>query len=359
MVELIRRLDPREFRVHLACFHRRGPLLDTIAGRVHSIEAFPVAGFGRPHAWRQLAAFARWCRRVDAHIVHTCELYSNVFGLPGAALAGVPVRIGNRRELATPDKSRGQLIAQRAGYAAAHAVVANSQAAAAQLRREGVPSRKIHVIPNGIDLDAFAHRQAPEDNAARPRIITVANLRPEKGHDTLLAAAARVARVRPDAEWTIVGDGPLRKALEQDAAARGLDGRVRFLGERRDVPALLAASDIFVLPSRWEASPNALIEAMASGLPVVATRVGGIPELVDDGATGTLVNAGDDEAMSAAVLALLERAGRAAALGRAARASVERLSFDRMVERFAHLYQSELHRRALAPEPERELALTD
>lgn len=358
MVELIRRLDPREFDVHLACFHRRGPLLDAIAGRVQSIEAFPVAGFARPQAWRQLAAFARWCRRVDAQIVHTCELYSNVFGLPGAALAGVPVRIGNRRELATPDKSRGQLIAQRAGYAAAHAVVANSQAAAAQLRREGVPSRKIHVIPNGIDLGAFAHR-TPKPAAAGPRIITVANLRPEKGHDTLLAAAARVAQVRPDAEWSIVGDGPLRTTLEQAVAARGLDGRVRFLGERRDVPALLAASDIFVLPSRWEASPNALIEAMAAGLPVVATRVGGIPELVDDGATGMLVESGDDAALSSAILALLEPDGRADAIGCAARASVERLSFDRMVARFAHLYRSELHRRALAPEPDRELALTD
>ena len=359
MVELIRRLDPREFQVHLACFHRRGPLVHAIAGHVQSIEAFPVAGFARPQAWRQLAAFARWCRRVDAQIVHTCELYSNVFGLPGAALAGVPVRIGNRRELATPDKSRGQLMAQRAGYAAAHAVVANSQAAAAQLRREGVPVRKVHVIPNGIDLDAFPPRTQPDRHAAGPRIITVANLRPEKGHDTLLAAAARVLQDRPDAEWSIIGDGPLRASLEQDAAARGLGGRVRFLGERNDVPALLTASDVFVLPSRWEASPNALIEAMAAGLPVVATRVGGIPELVDDGATGTLVEAGDDGAMSAAVLALLEPNGRGSAIGRAARASVARLSFDRMVARFTHLYRSELHRRALAPEPERELALTD
>jgi L-malate glycosyltransferase len=360
MVELIRRLDPREFSVHVACFHRRGPLLEAAAEHAHSVEAFPVTGFGRPQAWRQMLNFARWCRRIEARIVHTCELYSNVFGLPAAALAGVPVRVGNRRELATPDKSRGQLLAQRAAYAGAHAVVGNSNAASAQLRREGVPARKIHTIPNGVDLDAFSHRResAPRESPAggRARIITVANLRPEKGHDTLLAAAARVLEVRPDAEWSIVGDGPLRPALEREAAARGLAGRVHFLGERRDVAALLAASDLFVLPSRWEASPNALIEAMAAGLPVVATRVGGIPELVDDGTTGVLVGVDDAAAMSGEILALLQRPDRAAALGRAAGASVARFSFDRMVARFAHLYRSELYRRALAPEPGPELA---
>ena len=104
MVELARRLDPSRFRVHLACFHQRGRLLDDIPSRI-PIREFPVRGFANPAAVGRLIAFASWCRSIDAAIVHTCDLYANIFGLPGAALAGVPVRIANRREILTGDKS--------------------------------------------------------------------------------------------------------------------------------------------------------------------------------------------------------------------------------------------------------------
>jgi glycosyltransferase involved in cell wall biosynthesis len=342
MVELIHRLDRGRFEVHLACFHRRGALEQRATEGIASIETFPLAGFRHPSAFRQMVAFARWCRRIGARIVHTCELYSNLFGLPAAALAGVEVRIGNRRELTTADKSTAQLTAQQLAYRAARVVVANSRAAADQLRREGLPERRIAIIPNGLDPSLY---NARSNRRAIRRLIMVANLRPEKGHDTLLAAVPAIARFQPDLEVVLVGDGPLRSALAEDILRRGLRDRVTLLGERQDVPSLLDASDLFVLPSTSEAFPNAVLEAMASGLPVVATRVGGIPELIESGRIGVLVDPNDPASLAQQVIDLIRSPERAFAMGAAARTHVhERYSFDRMVERFAHLYDSAIGR---------------
>jgi len=343
MVELIRRLDQRLFRIHVACFHRRGALLARAAERADSISAFSVSGFRRVSALRQLIAFARWCRQVEARVVHACELYANLFALPGATLAGAPVRIGNRRELATADKSAAQLACQRTAYRLAHVVVANSDAASALLRREGVPPHKIRTIANGLDITQFA---PPAHRPDVRRILIVANLRPEKGHDLLIDASVRIADRHPAVEFQVAGDGPLRDDLIARAVANGVRDRFHFLGHRNDVPALLAASDLFVLPSRSEASPNAVIEAMAAGLPVVASRMGGIPELITPGVTGELVPPGDATGLAECLMSLIERPAHRHALGSAARAHVaRRYSFDRMVASFEELYLSLLESR--------------
>src|SRR5215212_6857589 len=115
MSELIRRLDPERFQVHVACFEKAGAWLPRVAERAASIAEFPIHGFARPATFRKLLAFASWCRKQRIAVVQTCDLYANIFGLPGAALAGVPVRIGSRREL-NPDKTRGQIRLQRHAY---------------------------------------------------------------------------------------------------------------------------------------------------------------------------------------------------------------------------------------------------
>ncbi|HMD35949.1 MAG TPA: glycosyltransferase, partial [Vicinamibacterales bacterium] len=150
----------------------------------------------------------------------------------------------------------------------------------------------------------------------------------------------------PDAAFEIVGAGPERDALVARAESRGVLEAFSFLGHRDDVPALLAAADIFVLPSRSEAFPNAVLEAMAAGLPIVASSVGGILELVDDGRTGLLAPAGDPRALADRITTLMADAAFAASLGAAARAeAASRYSFDRMVASFDALYSSELTRR--------------
>ncbi len=345
MTELVRRLDTGHFRVHVACFHRSGAWLPRVLERAASVVEFPIQGFGRPATFGQMLAFARWCRREGIAVVQTCDLYANIFGLPAAALAGVPVRIGSRREL-NPDKSAGQIRLQRLAYRAATKVVANSPAARQVLEAEGVAPASIAVIPNGVDPALF---DGPDRRGPIRTVITVANLRAEKNHATLLDALAALVPSRPDLRFQFVGDGPQRQALEARAAALGVTAQIAFLGHRDDVPALLGAADLFVLPSRSEAFPNGAIEAMAAGLPVVACAVGGLFDLIDDGVTGALVPPDDAAALASAIGGLTDDPARALALGRAARAVVrQRYSFDRMVGSFEDLYRSGLRAAGVA-----------
>jgi glycosyltransferase involved in cell wall biosynthesis len=340
MTELIRRLDAGRYKVHAVCFRREGAWLPRVIERAASVVEFPIDGFARIQTVRQLWRFAAWCRRERIAIVHTCDFYSNVFGLPGAMLGGVRSRVGSRREL-NPDKSEGQIRLQRFAYRFATRIVANSPAAAACLRSERVPASKVTVIANGVNGTAYP--EAPPRDSIR-RVITVANLRPEKSHETLIAAAAMLATSCPELRYTVVGDGARRHELESLARARGVERIMEFVGHREDVPALLAASDLFVLPSRSEAFPNGVIEAMAAGLPVVASAVGGLLDLVESGRTGVLVPPSDPEPLAAALKGLYDDPARACAIGAAARREVmARYSFERMVGTFEELYESELH----------------
>jgi len=343
MTELIRRLDRTRFAVHVACFHRTGAWLPRVEACAPVTE-FPIRGFVRLATLARAAVFARWCRKRRIAVVQSCDLYANTFALPAAALAGVPARIGSRREI-NPDKTPGQIALQRHAYRFAHAVVANSQAAAGQLVREGVQRERIHIIPNGIALDRFAAEPALRRITT---ITTVANLRTEKAHEVLIEAVALLASRHPQLILQVVGDGPRRDELTYLAAARGLTGRVRFLGYREDIPAVLASSDLFVLTSRSEACPNGAMEAMAAGLPVIATGVGGLLDLVEDGRTGVLVPPDQPRALAAAIESLVAAPARAAALGAAARREIAaRYSFDGMVGAFEALYLAQLEAASL------------
>ena len=345
MIELLRRLDRRRWEVHLVCFRRTGAWFDRAAEAATSVKMFPLTSFQDLAALRQLVAFGRWCRRQRIAVVHTGQLYSNIFGLPGAALGGVPVRIGNRRDI-NPNQRPVHLVSQRIAYSFAHKIVTNSRAAAARLRRERVPGHKIATVPNGIDFDAFP--ESPRRTAPR-RVVVVANLRPEKGHDVLIDAAREVLARVLGATFDIVGDGPLAGSLRELARRAGVDRAVTFAGHQQDVGARLAQGDIFVLPSRSEAMPNALLEAMATGLPVIASEVGGIGEIVEDGRTGLLVPADNPAALADRICRVMTTPGLAAALGEAARKEVRgRYSFERMVAAFESIYDAELRRRCPA-----------
>lgn len=343
-IELIRRLDRDRFEVHVACFHREGAWLPQAEELAASLAAFPIRGFRRPATLAQARAFASWCRQVGVKIVHTADLYANIFALPAAALAGVPVRIASRREI-NPDKTSGQIALQRAAYTCAHRIVANCAAAAERLVTECVPRSRIEVIANGIDLQCYEGRTS--DRPIR-RIATVANLRPEKAHEVLFEALRVVLRRCPSVELVVAGDGPRRRELEALAAQLDIAPHVRFVGHCDDVATLLADCDAFVLASRSEAFPNSVLEAMASGLPIVATRVGGIRELIEHQRTGVLVAPDNPMALAYALLDLIQWESHAAALGRAARRTVEaRYSFDRMVSAYERLYLDELAKQAV------------
>ena len=335
LIELLRRIDRRQFHVHPICFHDDGPWTSRVAELGDPITRFPIHGFKQPATGRQLLRFARWCRQHNIAVLHTWDIYSNIFGLPGAALAGVPLRIGSRRGLGGPPSVRRlQTLACRT----ATRMVANSRAAADQLIAQGVPEEHVDIIANGVDLSMFTVRR----NSARPRTIAVvARLWAEKRIDVLIAAAPRILARYPDVEFQIVGDGPCREQLVTQAREAAVLPHMRFMGHRDDVPAVLSSVDLFVLPSESEASPNVVLEAMAAGLPVVASKVGGIPELVTDGVTGHLVPPADPNALAAGLLDLLDHPDRGTAFGLAGRAHVEQhYSFERMVAQFERLYTS-------------------
>lgn len=213
-----------------------------------------------------------------------------------------------------------------------------------QMREEllaaGFDASRIVLIPNGVETDAFAPLRRSGDPATRT-VVSVARLSAEKGIDVLLEAWKRVVSQTSSAvRLVLVGDGPERGALERQARESALNGSLVFAGQVRDVRPFLQHGDLFVLPSRSEGLPNALLQAMSVGLPCIASRVGGVQELITDGVNGRLVEPEDPRALAEALLQLLSDQEEAGRLGAAARQTVEQhYSFRQMVDRYAACYQ--------------------
>jgi L-malate glycosyltransferase len=301
-VALSRSINAKSFQLHLGCIQAKGAFLDELA----NIQPFPLGGslYGL-QAGRTLLRLRRCFRQRSVAIAHAFDFYTNLILVPAAKLARVPVVIGSQRQLGdllTPAQFRVQM----AMFRWCDAVVCNSTAAARHLVNHGLPEGKITVIWNGLPSEAFADAvpALPKiPGLLRVGMIARMNTR-AKNHSIFLRAAARLRPEFPHAEYVIAGDGPLRQELEVEAARLALGDRVLFLGDRRDIPAVLASLDVSVLPSVSESLSNAIIESMAAGVPVVASHVGGNPELVS-GDRGMLVPAGDEAALTDAITRLL------------------------------------------------------
>ncbi|HEV3417737.1 MAG TPA: glycosyltransferase, partial [Pirellulales bacterium] len=229
--------------------------------------------------------------------------------------------------------------------------------------REGFPESKVYVIPNGVDVDRFCAR--PADLCVRrqlglpadaPVAGILAALRPEKNHEMFLRVAAQVRREVPSAHFLVIGDGPERAKLERIAAELKIADAVHFLGTRPDVPELLNLLDVLLLTSRNEANPVSILEALACGKPVIATRVGSVPESVLDGQVGYLVEPESADAMARRVVELFRDPNLAQALGAAGRQHVvDNWSLDRMVagyeELLIRLHTQKTARRTNSREP--------
>jgi glycosyltransferase involved in cell wall biosynthesis len=295
-----------------------------------------------------LPKLVRAFRRERASVFHAHQTWSLScrYGIVAAALARVPARVASAQLfLEMPRLLR--IDAQHALLTRClHRHIAVSRFVAGRLRdRFGVPADRIVVIPNAVEPprvvapDARLRVELAGDEAT-PLALIVARLEAQKGLVYLVDAAAMV----PDVVFAIAGEGPDRPALEARAAERGVSSRIRFLGHRRDVPSLLAIADLFVLPSLYEGFPLSVLEAMAAGVPVVATAIGGTDELVSSD-TGTLVAPADPRALAEGIRALL--ADRDAAAIRAARARQHVLtthSASAMVASMSALYESLLSR---------------
>jgi sugar transferase (PEP-CTERM/EpsH1 system associated) len=293
---------------------------------------------------RLIPALWRVFRQFRPDIVHTHGWGTLIEGLVAARLAGVPRVIHG--EHGTLQNRWYQRWTQRIAWGCADGVVSVSGRLAERLARDvGFELSRIRTIRNGVDLERFASTSRvvarrelgiPDDVVA---IGTVGRLVPVKDHATLLTAFADTWRSQPNTRLFLAGDGPLKAALQQQARELGIDTAVRFLGHRSDVEHVLAALDVFVLSSVSEGMSNTILEAMATGLPVVATAVGGADELVVDGHTGLLVAPSQPRALAAALSTLAADGGRRNAMGISGRERVvAAFTVSRMVAEYEQLY---------------------
>jgi L-malate glycosyltransferase len=339
-VELALRLDPARYAVTLGCLRMAGPLLAKLQGsRVSVMEWNAQGGVNSPRGIYQIFRLARFLRRERFDIVHAHDLWSNLLAIPAARLARVPVIISSRRDLAhlawyTPGRRKFLRHLQ----SLSSAVLVNSSQISEQLVREdGFRPEFIRVVHNGIDLDCFS-RVVPDRERLFPGlnnctlIACTGNMHSDvKGHSTLIEAARSVCAKFPQVKFVLIGDGEKRSEFESKVSELGLQPNFLFLGSRQNVPEILACCDMAILPSQAEGFSNALLEYLATGLPTIATDVGGNTEVIENGVNGLLVKPNDPAALAHAVSSLLEDPHFASQLGAAARERVRR-RFD-----FAHL----------------------
>jgi glycosyltransferase involved in cell wall biosynthesis len=332
--ELARSLNDDIFDVELGCLRRKGAFLEGL----DEIAEFPLGGsFFNIRAYRARQKLAHHLRAKAAAIVHSFDFYSNLTLIPTARWSRVPIVIGSQRQLG--DRlTRFQSAAQAAMFHMCDRVVCNSNAAAERLVRHGLSKDRVVVIPNGLPDVAFRPVTAAlSRQPGRVRIAYVARMNDVvKNHRGFLRVAARLAARFPSVEILLVGDGPLRPNLEEMAKELGLVGRAHFLGDRNDMSAILASVDISVLFSFSESMPNVILEAMAACVPVVASRVGGIPEVIRDSETGILVKPGDEEELVEALGKLVKEPRLRAEYGQHGKRLVER---DFRMQRISRLYE--------------------
>lgn len=346
VVNLLNGLSPRQFQQSVVCLDQRGEMADRVPTEV-PIHVLDRRRHDVTLPWR----LARLIRRTRPHVVH-CRNWNT---WPDTVLAH---RLAACRSTLVwsfhgfadghwfPKRRR---LASRGLSLATHHLFAVCRDSAERFAAlAGIPPERFDVLYNGVDCRRFAPseqrdglRAALGFGADELVILTVASLTPVKGHARLLAAAAQVlAGTRRRVRFLWLGDGAERAALEARIRTLGLAARVQLPGGSDKVPQYLAAADIFVLPSELEGMSNAILEAMASGLPVVAHAVGGNPELVDHAHSGLLCPAGDTEALAGAIGRLVRNDTERRAMGAAARRRAEQIfSLDAMLVRYASFYR--------------------
>jgi glycosyltransferase involved in cell wall biosynthesis len=347
VVHLATGLDPSRFDVHVACLQQAGPLYGEMAACGLPLTAYPIKGFLRVNTLRQQWRFASYLKKHAIDIVHAYGFYPIVFAVLVARLAGSRVVLASIRDNGDP-WTLAQRLVQMCASRMAHGVLVNATAVRDRLTAGGHSRRGISVIRNGVDVDRFSPR--PPDESLRaslgvpaeaPLVVVVSRLNPMKGIDDFVQAMALLAGRYTRARFVIVGDGASRRELEEQAQRLGLAGRVVFTGTRLDVAAILAQAAISVAPSLSEGLSNVVLESMATGVPVVATRVGGTPEMLEDGVTGLLVPPCDAPMLAAAIGRLLGDPAMARRMGDAGRArAVDRFSMPYMVSQTETLYHA-------------------
>lgn len=340
---IVRRLNPARFVVRSATLGSAGLVGEELAAAGHPVRSLNL-DLRRTPFFAIVSRVRRLLREERPDILHTHLYHPNLYGrlaALGLGLKGVVASVHNVYRKPKMHRRLWNFLLSRV----TDRVVAVSREVMEDVRRfDGVPRSRLCLLPNGISLAALEVAETREQ--ARERLAvsgfclgTVGRLAEQKGQAHLLEAMQAVLREMDEATLLVAGDGPARQALEQQAQAAHLNGRVRFLGTRRDVALIYRALDVFVLPSLWEGLPLVLLEAMGAGLPVVATRVGGVPEVITQGENGLLVDPGDSRGLAQAILRLYREPALRSSLAAAGRETVARhYSQEAMLNRLEDLY---------------------
>ena len=346
VVNVVNGLDPARFRSSVCCLQRSGPFAERIHGDGVAVQSM---GLGRGNDWRLPLRLASLFRASRPDIVHTRNAEAFFYAGVAARLAAVPILIHSEHGRTFNDRPL-RFRAQRLLSRWTDGIFAVSEQLRQDLiRHVGLPSARVDVLHNGVDLKRFETFEGAPARAALALpeqafvVGSVGRLVAVKNYSMLIRAFAMLQRA--DARLVLAGEGPERGALEQLAAELGVAPRVHFLGHRDDVALVLAALDLFALPSRSEGMSNTLLEAMAAGRPVVATRIGGNPEIVRDGLDGELLPSDDAPAFADALGRFALQPARCVEMGANARERVRsRFSIEAMVDRYECYYQTHFAR---------------
>jgi len=348
--DLTRALLARDIRVSV-CYNTHGPIAQEIAAMEVSITR--LSHFGRVDPLLLGRIFTR-IRQNRPDIVHTHLFKSDLHGRLAARMAGVPVVISTLHNCHNWARNPilGNLYGANARLAD-HLIAVSDEVRDYSIRYTHVDPKRTTTIANAIPLARFENKRAegkkireefnvPENS---PLLGIVARLTEQKDHDNFLHAAQRILQDAPEARFLIVGDGPLAESLKVLAATLRIQNSVIFTGNRKDIPLVLAALDILVFSSRWEGLPVALLEGLASSLPVVATNVGGVPGVIQHGVTGLLVPPSNPDALASSCLSLIKDTSLRGKIAQAGYEHVQaNYGMDGMVNRTVALYQSLLQK---------------
>jgi glycosyltransferase involved in cell wall biosynthesis len=326
VLDLVREETARGQRADVICLERPGTLAPRVAAlgaRVLCVQKRPGK---RPGAIGRLAAVLR---ELGPDVVHSHQIGALFYAGPAARWARVPVTVHSEHGRHYTDRWQTRVLGRLSALHAARFFCVSADIAAGVVSHRVARRDKVHVVPNGIDTSRFAGDRGDASSRRAigippgARVVgTVGRLSPVKRQDLLIRAFARSLASVPDAHLLVVGDGPLMGELRDLAASLGIEDRVHFVGYQAEPETLLGAMDLFALTSRSEGMPLVVLEAWAAGLPVIASRVGGLPEMLGDGQAGVLFESGDEAALAAALCELLAAPGALERMGQAGRSKV-------------------------------------
>jgi glycosyltransferase involved in cell wall biosynthesis len=331
--------------IELLYYHAGGAVRSYTDHSAHTesrVSCIPKRKGGVPFIFR----LRKYLKQGEFDVLHAFKAGPSVYAALAGRLAGVPVVLGGYR-VEYAERGWTPIFHRLASYFLDGWIVNSAAIGRSLTKAIGVRQNKIFVVYNGLDVEAVRCGLGSSEakvklglNADAPTISIIARLRPQKNHALFLEMAAEVVRRKPETKFLIVGDGELRSDLERQAKELSLDGKAIFLGNRTDIPVVLAATDVSMLTSHYEGMANAILESMAAGCVVVSTRYAGVEELISDGQNGVLVSLGDASGLANAAIRLLEDPELRERLARKGQQLVEsEYSLQAMARNMAAVYE--------------------